>query len=137
VVKSKRDKQSHTQGKAREPQSQITPREVEGVEDRSSPRTPVIFEVVCRLGEEEMARPVFSLWWSGIAAGFSISFSLLAQAILYTHLPDAPWRALVADLGLYGRHRYGDHVAAAAFHREHDHGRLASQRPQPAQDSRL
>ena len=83
--------------KARE--GQITAREVEDVEDRSSPRTPVIYEVVCRLGEEEMARPAFSLWWSGVAAGMSISFSLLAQAILYTHLPDAPWRPLVADVG--------------------------------------
>ena len=34
-----------------------------------------------------------------MAAGMSISFSLLAQAILYTHLPDAPWRPLVADVG--------------------------------------
>jgi formate/nitrite transporter FocA (FNT family) len=46
-----------------------------------------------------MARPVVSLWWSGVAAGLSISFSLLAQAILQTHLPDAPWRPLVADFG--------------------------------------
>jgi len=77
----------------------ITEREVEEVEERSSPATPVIYEVVRRLGEEEMARPFFSLWWSGVAAGLSISFSLLSQAILQTHLPDAPWRPLVADLG--------------------------------------
>ena len=77
----------------------ITEREVEDIEERSSPRTPVIYETVRRLGEEEMARPAVSLWWSGLAAGISISFSLLAQAILQTHLPDAPWRPLVADLG--------------------------------------
>ncbi len=76
----------------------ITPREEE-VEERSSPTTPVIYEVVARLGEEEMARPIFSLWWSGVAAGMSMSFSLLAQAILHKHLPDAPWRPLVADFG--------------------------------------
>ena len=46
-----------------------------------------------------MARPAVSLWWSGIAAGLSISFSLLAQAILQIHLPDAPWRDLVSSLG--------------------------------------
>ena len=63
------------------------------------PRTPVIYEIVRRLGEEEMARPVTSLWWSGVAAGLSISFSLLAQAILQAHLPDAPWRPLVSSLG--------------------------------------
>ena len=46
-----------------------------------------------------MARPLTSLWWSGIAAGMSISFSLLAQAILQEHLPDAPWRPLVSSAG--------------------------------------
>ncbi|HZP77957.1 MAG TPA: formate/nitrite transporter family protein [Pseudolabrys sp.] len=77
----------------------ITADEVEDVEERSSPRTPVIYEVVRRMGDEEMARPAASLWWSGLAAGLSISFSLLAQAILQVHLPDAPWRPLVVDLG--------------------------------------
>lgn len=77
----------------------ITREEVRTVEEMSTPRTPVIYEVVRRLGEEEMARPATSLWWSGIAAGLSISFSLLAQAILETHLPDAPWRPLVTSFG--------------------------------------
>jgi formate-nitrite transporter family protein len=77
----------------------FTKREIEDVEERSSPRTPVIYEIVCRLGEEEMARPVTSLWWSGVAAGLSISFSLFAEAILQMHLPDAPWRPLVTSLG--------------------------------------
>src|ERR1700722_8268374 len=77
----------------------FTRREIEDVEERSSPRTPVIYQIVCRLGEEEMARPVISLWWSGVAAGLSISFSLFAEAILQMHLPDAPWRPLVTSLG--------------------------------------
>jgi len=59
----------------------VTEREAEHVEERATPSTPVIYEVVRRMGEEEMARPGVSLWWSGIAAGLSISFSLLAQAI--------------------------------------------------------
>ena len=46
-----------------------------------------------------MARPGISLWWSGVAAGLSISFSLLAQGLLELHLPDAPWRDLVTSLG--------------------------------------
>jgi formate/nitrite transporter FocA (FNT family) len=77
----------------------ISDSEVRDVEEMATPRTPVIYEVVRRLGEEEMARPLTSLWWSGVAAGLSISFSLLAQAILQTHLPDAPWRPLVASFG--------------------------------------
>jgi formate-nitrite transporter family protein len=59
----------------------------------------VIYEVVRQLGDEEMGRPATSLWWSGVAAGLSISFSLLAQAILQRHLPDAPWRPLVSSFG--------------------------------------
>lgn len=77
----------------------VTEREVEDIEERTVPRTPVIYEIVKRLGEEEMARPVTSLWWSGVAAGLSISFSLLAEAILSAHLPDAPWRPLVTSFG--------------------------------------
>ncbi|HUI22300.1 MAG TPA: formate/nitrite transporter family protein [Methylocella sp.] len=77
----------------------VTPREIEKIEEKSQPRTPVIYEIVRRLGEEEMCRPLVSLWWSGIAAGLSLSFSLLAQAVLYVHLPDAPWRLLVTSFG--------------------------------------
>jgi formate-nitrite transporter family protein len=35
----------------------------------------------------------------GVAAGLSISFSLLAQGVLYVHLPDAIWRPLVTGFG--------------------------------------
>src|SRR5436305_6240389 len=79
--------------------AQITEREVEDVEERSNPRAPVIYEIVRKLGDEEMARPLTSLWWSGVAAGLSMSFGLLAQAILQIHLPDAPWRPLITSFG--------------------------------------
>ena len=52
----------------------ITEEEVKDIEELATPRTPVIYEVVRRLGEEEMVRPATSLWWSGVAAGLSISF---------------------------------------------------------------
>jgi len=77
----------------------ISQREVRDVEELSTPRTPVIYEVVRRLGDEEMARPATSLWWSGVAGGISISFSLLAQAILETSLPDTSWRVLITSFG--------------------------------------
>jgi formate-nitrite transporter family protein len=85
--------------RARESQEETQQREAEQVEERSTPPTPVIYEVVRRMGEEEMGRPATSLWWSGVAAGLSISFSLLSQAILQTHLPNASWTHLVASLG--------------------------------------
>jgi len=77
----------------------ITEKEVRDVEEMSTPRTPVIYEVIRRQGTEEIARPASSLWWSGVAGGLSISFSLLAMAILETHLPEAGWRILVTSLG--------------------------------------
>ena len=77
----------------------ITAEEVKEIEELATPRTPVIYEVVRRLGDEEMARPLTSLWWSGVAAGLSISFSLLSQAILTTHLPEASWQPLVVSFG--------------------------------------
>lgn len=80
-------------------QAIITDREIEDIEGHSTPRTPVIYEIVRRHGDEEMARPLGSLWWSGVAAGMSISFSLLAQSILQVHLPDAQWRPLITGLG--------------------------------------
>jgi formate/nitrite transporter FocA (FNT family) len=86
-------------GRSKGPPKGISEKEVADVEEMSAPRTPVIYEVVRRLGEDEMSRPITSLWWSGVAAGLSISFSLLAQAILQAHLPDAPWRPLVASFG--------------------------------------
>jgi formate/nitrite transporter FocA (FNT family) len=77
----------------------VTAHEAEDIEDRSRLRTPVIYEIVRREGELEMDRPATSLWWSGLAAGLSISFSPLARAIFTIHLPDAPWRPLVSGFG--------------------------------------
>ena len=81
------------------PRKSANQRQADSFVTQSVPRTPVIYEIVRRRGEEEMARPIVSLWWSGVAAGLSISFSLLAQTILYHHLPEAIWRPLVVDLG--------------------------------------
>lgn len=78
---------------------EVSEDEVEFVEERSTPRTPIIYEVVRHRGEDEMVRPLTSLWWSGVAAGLSISFSLLAQAVIYMGLPDVPWRPLASSFG--------------------------------------
>ncbi len=74
-------------------------KEEEAVAERSGLRTPVIYEIVRRRGDEEMERPVVSLWWSGVAAGLSISFSLLAQTLLRVRLPDAGWAELLSSVG--------------------------------------
>ena len=90
-------KPSRPEGNTR--QRGFSRQDVEAIEDNSRLRAPMIYEIVRREGETEMERPITSLWWSGVAAGLSISFSLLAQAILRSHLPDAPWRVLVTGFG--------------------------------------
>jgi formate/nitrite transporter FocA (FNT family) len=81
-------------------ESEKEEQQVQHIQERSTPRTPVIYEIVRRYGEDEMARPATSLWWSGLAAGLSMSFSLLAQALLRMHLPEeAEWQRLVVALG--------------------------------------
>jgi formate-nitrite transporter family protein len=88
-----------TEGPPEELPPGVTEREIEDIEDRARLRTPVIYEIVRREGETEMERPITSLWWSGVAAGLSISFSLLAEAVLRLHLPGASWCSLVSSFG--------------------------------------
>ena len=56
-------------------------------------------EVIRREGEHELERSSDALFWSGLAAGLSMGFSFLVDALLRTYLPDATWRPLVAKLG--------------------------------------
>ena len=57
------------------------------------------YEVIRREGEKELARSSDALFWSGLAAGLSMGLSFLGEGLLRSHLPDAPWRPLVAKLG--------------------------------------
>ena len=71
----------------------------EDVEERSAPSGKVVYQTILKEGEEELARPSSALFWSGLAAGLSMGFSMVAEALLSSYLPDAPWRPLVAKLG--------------------------------------
>jgi len=58
-----------------------------------------VFETIRLEGDEELNRPVISLWWSGVAAGLALSTSVLAEAILYRVLAGNPAREVIAALG--------------------------------------
>ncbi|HST51581.1 MAG TPA: formate/nitrite transporter family protein [Pyrinomonadaceae bacterium] len=77
----------------------LSDREREDVERKSAPRTEVVYETIRGEGEHELKRSPATLAWDGLAAGLSMGFSLVAEGLLRSHLPDAPWRPLVADLG--------------------------------------
>ncbi|SMO97594.1 formate/nitrite transporter family protein [Gracilimonas mengyeensis] len=68
-------------------------------EERQAPRALEIFEAIRAEGEHELERPSFALLWSGLAAGLSMGFSFLTEALLASHLPDANWVPLIAEFG--------------------------------------
>ncbi|HEX7359793.1 MAG TPA: formate/nitrite transporter family protein [Bryobacteraceae bacterium] len=78
---------------------ELSERQQEEARERSSVSANVVHEAVRHDGEEELIRPVSALAWSGFAAGMSMGFSLVGQALFRAYLPDAPWRPLVSSLG--------------------------------------
>lgn len=70
-------------------------REQEQAAEHAAPKALVIHEVVREEGEIELRRHNSALFWSGLAAGLSMGFSLLAMALIRAGLPDEPWRRLV------------------------------------------
>jgi formate-nitrite transporter family protein len=68
-------------------------------EEEQSLDAAITHEVIRREGQKELERPLSALAWSGLAAGLSMGFSFVAEALLRSHLPDAPWRPLLTKLG--------------------------------------
>lgn len=79
--------------------TELTQTERKVARQRTAPRAAVIHEAIRVEGEGELRRPVSALVWSGLAAGLSISFSLVARGLLQSRLPDTTWRPLLADFG--------------------------------------
>ena len=77
----------------------ISGEEAEDIEKHQRLRAAVVYEVIRVEGEGELARSFGALWWSGLAAGLSIGLSIVAQALLATHLPDVEWKPIVERLG--------------------------------------
>ena len=77
----------------------LSQRQLDEAEDRTSVSAGVVHETIRRDGDEELQRTASALAWSGLAAGMSMGFSLVAEALLRSALPDTPWRTLVVSLG--------------------------------------
>jgi len=78
---------------------ELTEKQQQEAEDRTSVSAVVVHETIRQDGEEELHRPISALAWSGFAAGMSMGFSLVAQALFLSYLPDTPWRNLIVRLG--------------------------------------
>ncbi|WP_347156703.1 formate/nitrite transporter family protein [Pontibacter chitinilyticus] len=73
--------------------------EQQEVVERKSPSAAIIHDAILQEGESELARPTSALFWSGLAAGMSMGFSMIAEGLLMAYLPDEHWRPLVASFG--------------------------------------
>lgn len=78
---------------------ELSEREKQEAEDRTSVKATIVHETIRYDGEEELARPLAALAWSALAAGLSMGFSLVAMALFRAYLPDSPWRPLITRLG--------------------------------------
>lgn len=77
----------------------LEPAEEKKAEEGESLNQNITYEVIRREGEKELERPNSALFWAALAGGLSMGFSLVTEALLRSHLPDAEWRPLVTKLG--------------------------------------
>src|SRR5687768_12429071 len=76
-----------------------SPEEAEEARERASPSGRIVYDAVVQEAEEELRRSSAGLFWSALAAGLSMGFSLFAEGLLRHYLPDERWEPLVAKLG--------------------------------------
>ena len=74
-------------------------REDEEAEERSAPSGKIIYKAILTEGEDELDRPTAALFWSGLAAGLSMGFSMIGEGLLRANLPEAHWNILVTKFG--------------------------------------
>ena len=66
---------------------------------RESPNAAVVYEAIRLEAAAELKRPLVALGWSALAAGLSMGFSLVAEALLYAYTPQSTWRPVVSSFG--------------------------------------
>ncbi|WP_114780601.1 formate/nitrite transporter family protein [Botryobacter ruber] len=68
-------------------------------ETGNSPSAQDIHDAIYKEAESELERPTFNLFWSGLAAGLSMSLSMIVEGVLEAYLPEAEWTVLVSSFG--------------------------------------
>jgi formate/nitrite transporter FocA (FNT family) len=68
--------------------------------ERSAPSGHVVYKAIEEEANDELSRTSSALFFSGLAAGLCMGFSLFSEAIIKAHLPHgATWAPLVSKLG--------------------------------------
>jgi formate/nitrite transporter FocA (FNT family) len=80
-------------------ESKLTEQEIQEVEEHSPPAAKVVHAAVSKQGDDELDRPIGSLFWSAVAAGIAIMTSLWVSGALHHFTPDAPWRETIVAFG--------------------------------------
>ncbi|MHB1415984.1 MAG: formate/nitrite transporter family protein [Chloroflexota bacterium] len=100
MAKTKGNNSQGSQGQERPYSKRLSREEQRSASERARPTAAVIHETIVREGEEELSRPPTQLAWSGMAAGLSMGFSLLAQGAIAAFLPsNLPGAEVVISLG--------------------------------------
>ncbi len=68
-------------------------------DERKSPSAKVIHGSIFKEAVSELSRSSSALFWSGLAAGLSMGFSMISEGLLRANLPDVEWRLLVSNFG--------------------------------------
>jgi len=71
----------------------------EEAEERSAPHPSVVYEAIYGEGRDELERGGGALFFSGLAAGLSMGFSLISEGLLRAFLPETFWSPLITKLG--------------------------------------
>src|SRR3982750_2067466 len=74
-------------------------REEQEGEEKSPAGAHIVYKAILKEGEEELERSSSALFWSGLAAGLSMGFSMIGEGLLTAYLPDKFWRPLVSKFG--------------------------------------
>src|SRR3954462_7213815 len=89
----------HDQREDQKQESQQQDQQEQEAQERSSPSGKVVYKAILKEGEDELERPSSALFWSGLAAGLSMGFSFITEALLHAHLPHANWSPMVSKFG--------------------------------------
>lgn len=73
-----------------------------GISEKEMPVSPSarkIHDTIFAEGAGELERKAAALFWSALAAGLSMGFSMITEGLLSAALPDSSWKELVAGFG--------------------------------------
>lgn len=84
---------------AKKIEASLSPSERKDAKRRRAPGVAVVYEAIRQEAETELNRPNLALFWSGLAAGLSMGFSFLAEAILQSGLDGLSWQTLISKFG--------------------------------------